>query len=775
MSTGCMDLSKKGDYRYKSEISLQLKWKHQYQFAGYYAASQKGYYEEEGLSVNIKEYAGIDPVEAVLSGTSDFGISNSELIIARAKGKPVVVLAAIYQHSPLVLLSRTDSNIRTVHDLVGKRIGIEEQSAELITLFNKEGITLDQLELRNHPQTVKPLITGEVEAMSAYSTDEPFELQSKKIPYSVISPQIAGLDFYGDCLFTSEDMIEKHPEEVEKFLKASLKGWRYAVGHQDELVNIIFNDYSSRHNKEHLNFEAEQSEKLIASDVVEIGYMNAGRWDYILSNYKEMKLVPSDANVEGFIYQGEPLQQIERQFSWMHAVGIMLLAGGLLFHFWSIKTHIKLKKMSEKVNEDLIELANHNQLLIENASFPVAISELETGLILYVNELWLNTFNKRLEDVINTSASSYYKDLSDRKKMIELIKDKGYVRNFETSLIKNEKETIWVYMSANPIEYKGKSAILVQFNDLTERRTMEMLLQESKEQLQKITDALPMLIMQGDAEGRCLFFNKNIEKWISVPNHSLIGTMIETIIPEDFLKQFRTGYNKALKGEESSFEMVMPAILGNQKEVLLHMMPQIIKKQIQGVYIILQDISEQKEIESKLQSLATVDELTNLLNRRAFYERARNEIDRYKRFKHPFTIFMIDIDYFKKVNDKYGHDIGDVVLKQLSNNLKCQLRATDCIARYGGEEIIVMLIDSMPESAIEIAERMRHTVSEMTFKADGEVFKITISIGLASMEETVEELEVLIKQADIALYSAKTQGRNRVVVFEEQDDMFNNL
>ena len=167
----------------------------------------------------------------------------------------------------------------------------------------------------------------------------------------------------------------------------------------------------------------------------------------------------------------------------------------------------------------------------------------------------------------------------------------------------------------------------------------------------------------------------------------------------------------------------------------------------------------------RVNELATTDGLTGLNNRRNFFELAENEFERFKRYKYPLFVFMIDIDFFKKVNDTYGHAIGDKVLVHLAQKLLYALRTGDIIGRYGGEEFIVLLPESNLEAATNVAERIRKTIEAETIKTDkfGDI-SITISIGLSNFTSEVQDLATVIDNADKALYEAKKNGRNRVIV-----------
>jgi len=159
-------------------VRLQLKWRHQFQFAGFYAALEKGYYKEAGFDVTIiPATPGIDPVETVLKGGADFGIASSELVLRYAKGDPVVVLASVFQHSPLTLFVRRDAGIDSVHALPGHKVALAPWETEIFAYLQREQVPLDRLQLVQHDFTVDALVQGRVDALAGYETDESYYLQ----------------------------------------------------------------------------------------------------------------------------------------------------------------------------------------------------------------------------------------------------------------------------------------------------------------------------------------------------------------------------------------------------------------------------------------------------------------------------------------------------------------------------------------------------------------------------------------------------------------------
>jgi len=166
----------------------------------------------------------------------------------------------------------------------------------------------------------------------------------------------------------------------------------------------------------------------------------------------------------------------------------------------------------------------------------------------------------------------------------------------------------------------------------------------------------------------------------------------------------------------------------------------------------------------RMQALATTDELTGLFNRRAILEKGVYELMRARRFDRPFSCFMFDIDHFKSINDTYGHEVGDKVLKKVAGEILATLRQSDCLGRIGGEEFLLIAPETSPDSARVLAERIRQNVSYLTFE-EMAGRQVTVSIGVAQMFDE-KSLEELIRHADGALYTAKTEGRNQVVVFQ---------
>lgn len=176
-----------------------------------------------------------------------------------------------------------------------------------------------------------------------------------------------------------------------------------------------------------------------------------------------------------------------------------------------------------------------------------------------------------------------------------------------------------------------------------------------------------------------------------------------------------------------------------------------------------QDVTENFELKMKLEKLALHDALTGLCNRLNFDERLQDEMNRTLRYGTHVSLLMLDIDFFKKVNDTYGHQAGDEVIKSIADTISNSIRKSDYASRYGGEEFTVILPETDQTKAIELAERIRLAIEQKDFRISESVtIHLTISIGVGSSSERIISPELLIQTADGALYNAKENGRNQV-------------
>jgi PAS domain S-box-containing protein len=289
-------------------VTLQLSWKNQFQFAGYYVAKELGYYQDAGLDVTIKEYeSGIEVTADVLSQKTHFGIDRSSIFLEAMEGKPVTLLAALFQQSPNVLLAKKRDDLQQIYDLKGKKIMVASddfQMAPLTAMLAINGIQTDSYTAQKNTHNIDDLISGNTDAISAYTSNEPFQLQKRGVDYTIFAPKDHGLNFYGEILFTSQNFYKEKPLQVEQFHQASLRGWEYAFSHMEEVVEIILNKYNTQHHsREALLFEANTLKTLAFDGDTPLGNINNGRMEQIAQIYRLLGFTNKPLNTDNLIFR----------------------------------------------------------------------------------------------------------------------------------------------------------------------------------------------------------------------------------------------------------------------------------------------------------------------------------------------------------------------------------------------------------------------------------------------------------------------------------------
>lgn len=486
-------------------VTLKLKWKHQFQFAGFYAAKEKGFYKEKGIDIKILEGYGENSYDQVESGKIDFALSGTGVLIERSKGRPFVALGVIYQTSPYIWLVRKDSGIKSPKDFIGKKIMFQPGSvdgAELMAIFARQKIPLESMTLLKTSQNVNDLADGKVDGYTAFIANEPYVLQRKGVAYSTIRPSTYGLDFYGDVLFTSEQIINSSPNLVKNFREASFKGWEYAFEHMEEMITLIMDKYNTQDKTySHLKYEAIELEQLSYRRFVKFGHMKLDRWKHIEDTFVDLGMMNNRVDLNEFIYHKSD------SYVWLKSLATLF---GILLIFLIIKGYFSSKKVR------------------------------------------------------------------------------------------------------------------------------------------------------------------------------------------------------------------------------------------------------------KLYSQASTDALTGLTSRRYFFESGDRLFHQYQRNNSPLSMLVLDIDFFKKVNDTFGHDGGDEALKVTANGLKEHIRKSDLLGRIGGEEFSVLLADTDMKGAKIVAEKIRADIEKLELFWNEKKIPLSISIGCSQLKKSDKELSDLFGRADQALYKAKELGRNRV-------------
>jgi class 3 adenylate cyclase/ABC-type nitrate/sulfonate/bicarbonate transport system substrate-binding protein len=288
------------------KVSLQLKWLHQFQFAGYYAALERGFYQDAGFEVEILEGGpNIDAMKAVEDGKVDFGVCTTSVLLKNPDVPRVAVLGVIFQHSPAVILVPSRARISALSELKGRPLMDTPGSDDLAAMLKHEGIDYASSPRVQHNGDPRDLVSGKADAMVAYSTNEPFVLGQLGVPYQTFSPRAFGFDFYGDNLCTLAERLKTQPRRIRAFLAASLKGWRHALDHKEDTVQLILNRYSKERTRDALLYEATQSEALIQPRLIDLGSQAVQRWQSIANTYRDLGMLADARLPDGLIYHAE--------------------------------------------------------------------------------------------------------------------------------------------------------------------------------------------------------------------------------------------------------------------------------------------------------------------------------------------------------------------------------------------------------------------------------------------------------------------------------------
>lgn len=343
----------------QKKSAAQLRWHHQFQFAGYYAALEKGFYKDAALDVTLVEGGPrVSAIDEVLQGHAGFGVSTAGLVKAYMDGKPVLMLAPIFQHSPSVLLSLGKKRGNPAEIAKAGAISLQPgfESIDIKAMFVDEGIALDKLDTTTERLDLQDLLDSKIVAMNAYLSNEPFLLKKRGIEYNMLKPQNYGMDFYSDVLFTSQAMAKAHPKTVAAFRAATLKGWQYALAHQDELIGIILAKYNTQgKSREHLAFEADMLSGLISSDLVEIGHSNPGRWQHIAETFVKFGLMKPEFDLSGFYYDPNPPPPDYTWLLWPLSIAliVVLIVLAVLFYVHRLNVILRqAKAIAEQVLAD---------------------------------------------------------------------------------------------------------------------------------------------------------------------------------------------------------------------------------------------------------------------------------------------------------------------------------------------------------------------------------------------------------------------------------------
>ncbi|NVJ54631.1 MAG: ABC transporter substrate-binding protein [Campylobacteraceae bacterium] len=734
------------------KVSIQLDWLHQFQFAGYYMAKEKGYFQEENLDVTIKEFDfGVDLVNTVLNSQANYAVGKSSLIIDRLEGKKIVLLAAIYQDSPMVLISLNKSKIKKIKDLKNKKIMLTpdaRSAAAINSMMISQGLKLKDIDFMQHSFNIDDLINGKTDAMGCYLSNEPYILNSRNIEFTIHNPSEYGFDFYGGLLFTSQEELKQHPVRVRKMHRAVLKGWKYAFENIEDTAKIIYDKYNTQNKSlESLIYEGKVLEKLAKFDEGKLGNIDYKKVEEIKRLYLLLGLSNSPVNfkLEDIIYDSKKINLTKEEKEYIKNNQINLISNsnyppftietqgklsGIEIDYWNLirkklnlNSAIEVINNNKEANKKIHEGKNSLKYAFGtvdyenvNSLHTISIDKIKLALTTLVDKPYTISIKELANKKIAvTKYATYYKDLKDKYPNINFVGTKNINESFQ--LLQNNE----VY------------GIIGKLPTLSYNITK-----------MTISNARISAIYNEKYEIK-LHLNKSNEILLNIFNKA-----ISTITDEE-RKLIRDKYNSIIYEPEKDYTWIYT--------ITLFLFIVIIVIAINNRKL-NKEIKKRKIIEEELNIIANIDRLTNSYNRRKIETILELELNREKRYKRGLSLIFFDVDNFKLINDQLGHSIGDDVLEKISSLVNNTIRKTDSFGRWGGEEFIIVLPETNKVQAKNIAYLLKEKIANFDFEIDRNV---TCSFGVSQFEES-DCADSLLTRADNAMYDVKRNGKNEVKV-----------
>lgn len=855
------------------DINLQLSWKYQFQFAGYIVAKEKGFYKDAGFDVSLKEWNGKSNVAKDLSqNIAEYAVLNSSSMIDIANGKNIVYLATIFQSSPLILLANRNSKIRTIYDLKNKQIVTAQdlsKDVSLLSMIFSHKIKIDNFIQQDPNFDVEDLLGHRIDAVITYISNEPYILKKLKLESIIFDPKDFGFDFYSDILSVNENYLMQNKDEVDRFLKASLKGWEYAFSNINETVDIIYSKYNSQ-NKEKaaLLYEATELKKLAYNKNNALGEISKEQIEKIYNVYTVLGLIKNRLNIEKIIYKTDEVDSLlskdEKNYLKNNSFKMCINSNFMPYekldkdgnYSGIVADYYYMLEKILSVKFDFVKSSNQSEslkLLSENrcdfVSFVIKDAEQSNSL---------NNTNAifKVPLVLATRLGSIFVDginnLNDKKVAIP----KFYLRalnNFEArypnlnivevdstneglKMLKNGEVDVFIgtlYSTSYKVQTEYYKSLKI-FSTLDENIEFVISVNENKGELLNILRKVVDSISNEDLEffadrwattvyekslnytlfwqivlgfvvififGAFFFIKLKIlnsklydkERFINTilnlqPNMIYIVNKNQVVFANryflDFfrckdLQEFKDKYDclaKTFIKEEPffyfdnvdknwvdtllklNFEDIVVSIYDNNAKINKSLNLSIVKLENEDYLISLTDISDTISKQIKLEEKATHDNLTGLFNRDYFVENYKTMLDSNGGKIIAFAV--LDIDFFKRVNDNFGHDVGDLVLKKFAQIVKNLSDEYQFFVRWGGEEFVLLFEVKDLTTIYDRLDSIRLAIKNAIFEYVG---TITCSIG-GTIYKDDEDIQNTFKRADEALYEAKNSGRDKVVI-----------
>jgi diguanylate cyclase (GGDEF)-like protein/PAS domain S-box-containing protein len=426
-------------------------------------------------------------------------------------------------------------------------------------------------------------------------------------------------------------------------------------------------------------------------------------------------------------------------------------------------------KRGNNTTTNQTEFSDLTQAVVQSVGMGIYL--VQHGNFIYISTLYQKLTGYSEKDLIGTYCLAHvHPDDKEvvREKAIKRLKGESS-EPYEYRFIKKNGDMMWILEMVTSAVYRGERATVGSFMDITKRKSMEQAMQESEERFRSVVQTATDAIVSVDSKGNITFWNHAAKNMFGYHFNEVLGKSITLIIPERFHGAHTNGLNRIASGGE-------PKIIGRTVEVIglkkdnsefpLELSLAMWKASERILFTaILRDISGRKRAEQELSYLATHDPLTRLPNRMLFADRLAVALAQAKRTRQTLAVMMLDLDYFKNINDKLGHDTGDQLLISVGERLTSILRQSDTVARMGGDEFMILLPHAVRVEYITIIAQKVLNAFQQLFTLGSHNLRVTASVGISTFPDDSEDADGLFKNADVAMYRAKEQGRNNYQFF----------
>jgi diguanylate cyclase (GGDEF)-like protein/PAS domain S-box-containing protein len=398
----------------------------------------------------------------------------------------------------------------------------------------------------------------------------------------------------------------------------------------------------------------------------------------------------------------------------------------------------------------------------------LVITRQSDSIILEVNEAYCFITGFAPQEIIGhtTVSLGIWLEPAEREVFVARLIAEGRVKDHEMVIRAKDNTLRYIEVSAETTTFGGVPCLLSMIIDRTERKLLDMELARALNEQNRFREALdhvPSYVYIKDTARRYVYGNRLTLTLFGCTADEIKGSEDSRFFPPETVQQLSAVDARVLSGEHTEEEIVVPDTGAGRRIYWEVKAPIRERGEVTGIIGISTDITAHKNLEQELERQARTDFLTGLPNRSHFFTTAQKELARCRRYNEPLSIGMIDLDHFKMINDTYGHEVGDEVLKKVAEVCLQTLRESDTIGRLGGEEFAVLWTETGRDQAIEAAERLRLAIDTAKLPVEhGLPVQFTASIGVATLSPEDVNLDVILNRADQALYEAKRGGRNKI-------------